>query len=188
MLGYFDHFPEKTKTELRTAHFVEGSGEDLIPDGIYLFTEYFCTNPKCDCQRVLVKVLRVESEESRPEEVATISYTWNEHTDSIWTVVNADMPNPFLDPFHRQTRCASELLEFWYDMVQRDTAYVDRLKRHYHELRAAHSEPSVPSWTTSSGTSSAASPKTTTTSTLTRQERRARKRKLAQAKRIRKSR
>lgn len=26
MLGYYDYFPEKTKTELRTVHFVDGSG------------------------------------------------------------------------------------------------------------------------------------------------------------------
>jgi len=187
MLSYFDRFPEKTRTELRNAVFLENSRDSLIPIGTYLFTEYYCTDPECDCQRLLVKVLRVKSEGARPEDVATISYTWNEHRDEEWSLVNADMPNPFLDPFHRQTRYASELLDFWSDMVDRDPAYVDRLERHYLELRAAHSQPQGTSWTPSA-TPPKTLPRTAATLTLTKRERRARKRKLEQVKRIRKSR
>ena len=46
------------------------------------------------------------------------------------------MPNPFLDPLHRQAPYASELLDFWSTMIKRDKAYASRLERHYDEIRA----------------------------------------------------
>ena len=136
MLGYYDIFPEKTETELRTATFVGESPDNSIPAGTYVFTEYYCPDPGCDCQRVLVKVLRVTSPSARPDEVATISYTWNEQPRGVWAVLYPEMPNPFLDPFHRQAGYADELQDFWLSMVKHDRSYLERLKRHYRELRA----------------------------------------------------
>ena len=76
MQGYFDVFPEKRTTELRTAIFADGNADDPLPDGTFIFTEYFCTDPRCNCQRVLVKVFHARSEGAPPYEVATISYSW----------------------------------------------------------------------------------------------------------------
>ena len=64
MHGYFDVFPEKRATELRTAIFVDGNADDPLPDGTFLFTEYFCTDARCNCQRVLVKVFHARSEDA----------------------------------------------------------------------------------------------------------------------------
>jgi len=136
MQGYFDIFPEKWSTEVRTATFENGDADDSLPGGTFIFTEYFCTDPKCDCQRVLVKVFHARSEDAHPDEVATISYTWNPSSDGIWETVKSDMPNPFLDPLHRQVSYASELLDFWSTMIERDKAYASRIQRHYDEIRA----------------------------------------------------
>jgi hypothetical protein len=136
MLGYFDVFPDKTRTELRTATFENGNADDPLPGGTFVFTEFFCTDPKCDCQRVLVKVFRAESEDARAEEVATISYCWNPDSDDIWSAINSETSNPFLDPFHRQASYASELLDFWTTMIERDKVYALRVQRHYNEIRA----------------------------------------------------
>lgn len=136
MQGYFDIFPDKTRTELRTATIENCNADDPLPGGTFFFTEYFCTDPKCDCQRVLVKVFLAESEAAHPDEVATISYSWNPHNDDVWTIVNSDVPNPFLDPFHRQAPCASKLLDLWITMIERDKAYASRIQRHYDEIRA----------------------------------------------------
>ena len=122
MLGYFDVFPEKRTTELRTATFEDGTADDMLPDGMFLFTEYFCTDPKCDCQRVVVKVFHARSENARPDEVATISYGWNPSSDDIAKKLIPGMPNPFLDPFHRQVSYAAELLQFWSTMIERDSS------------------------------------------------------------------
>ena len=137
MHSYFGCFPGKAKTELRTVTFT-GLPGDPIPPGGYLFDEYFCTDRKCHCQRVIIKVLRAENFDARPEEVATISYTWNLEPDKTWAAVNQDMPNPFLDPLHRQARYAVDLMDFWNDRIVRDPAYLERIKRHYDELRAVY--------------------------------------------------
>lgn len=136
MLGYFDTFPNKTRTELRTATFANGNADDSLPGGTFIFTEYFCTDPKCDCQRVLVKVFHARSEDTRPDEVATISYSWNLSGDDLWGTVNSGMPNPFLDPLHQQAPYASELLDFWSTMIEHDKVYASRIQRHYDEIRA----------------------------------------------------
>jgi hypothetical protein len=48
------------------------------------------------------------------------------------------MPNPFLDPLHPQARYAPDLLEFWMSMIDSGSAYLERIKRHYDELRAVY--------------------------------------------------
>jgi hypothetical protein len=180
MLGYFDYFPEKATTELRTAIFSDESSDSLIPCGTYVFAEFFCTDIECNCQRVLVKVYYVKLETDRPEEVATISYTWcPKNVDDAWSFVNAKMPNPFLDPFHRQASYALELLDFWRNMVARDPAYIARVQRHYHELRSAFN---------SSQAARRISTEARPSPVLTKRERRLRRRKLEQWKRGRSSR
>jgi uncharacterized coiled-coil protein SlyX len=134
VIGYFEAFPQKSQTELRTVTFTEN--RDGIPAGIYVFTEYFCTDLNCNCQRVIIKVLNPKSESDRnPREVATISYTWSPGEDEAWRETNSEFANPFLDPFHRQSAFADELLEFWNAMVVRDRSYAQRLETHYRELR-----------------------------------------------------
>jgi len=137
MLGYFDIFPDKAKTELRSAILSPSRMGDVDPlDGTYIFTEYFCTDLDCDCKQVLVKVFRVEPNDDPPEDVATISHCWGPHSDSTWALLNSALPSPFLDPFHPQALYASQLLDFWSHMVKRDKAYASRLRRHYGEIRA----------------------------------------------------
>jgi len=176
--GYFDVFPDKAKTELRTATFADCGGKRLPPDGKYLFTEYYCTDLNCNCQRVLVKVLYAHADNAPLKDVATISYTWNENSDETWSVVNSDTPNPFLDPFHPRAPFADELLDFWRDMVECDRAYAARLKRHYDEIRAKigrYEDDLAPSGVSSTGA------KKTPFRPLTKQERTARNRRLARA-------
>ena len=136
MLGYFDVFPDKMLTEVRTASFPDAAADDPLHGATFIFTEYFCTDLKCDCQRVLVRVLRAESEDARPEEVASINYSWKPKGDGLWAKLNLGLPNPFLDPLHRQVSYATELLDFWRSMIGYDKAYASRIRRHYDEIRA----------------------------------------------------
>ena len=54
MLGYFDIFPERMRTELRTAAFENGNADDPLPGGTFIFTEYFCADitlaKVCHCE------------------------------------------------------------------------------------------------------------------------------------------
>lgn len=134
VIGYFEAIPQKADTELRSVTFPEGHGN--IPVGAFVFMEYFCTDLNCNCHRVIIKVQHARSEsDQHPREVATISYSWNPGADEVWRITNEGFPNPFLDPFHKQASYAQELMEFWSDMVENDSAYAKRLKSHYRELR-----------------------------------------------------
>ena len=181
MLGYFDHFKEKISTELRTTTFLNGgNARDSVPEGKFLFTEYFCTDPKCNCERVLVKILRYISDDAIPEDVATIGYTWNESNDELWTPITPEIPNPYLDPLHPRARYANALLSFWSDMVKHDQNYSNRIQRHYRELRAACPHPNSETAYSFFKGSSIKAPHL-----LTKDER-ARRRKLKKVKRLRK--
>ena len=135
MLGYYDVFPDKQSTDLRVAFFKDDGLPSSLPFGTYLFTEYYCNNLACDCQRLLIKCLYLSDEKPKPEEVASFSYTWNENPEPGWAELIGDIDNPFLDPLHFQTEYAAELMEFWHDMFCNDERYANRLKLHYFELR-----------------------------------------------------
>jgi hypothetical protein len=134
MINYFNIFPEKSQTELRTITIFGNPNGDDLPDGTYIFTEYFCTDLNCNCNRVLIKVLQDKLDNEDVEEVATISYSWAEDHDSA-SNFDRELENPFLDPFHFQAHYAETLMEMWYDQLQSDHNYKARLRRHYEELR-----------------------------------------------------
>lgn len=148
MLGYFDVFPAKRETELRTARFENCESGSWEARGIFLFTEFFCTDPKCNCQQVLIKVLCAVSDGVAIDEVATISACWGSSDDDsfIWQKLKSNFPDPFLDPMHPQASYADEVLDFWNSMIERDDLYAARIKRHYDEIRAEVGQP-VETWT-----------------------------------------
>lgn len=141
--GFFETFPEKMKTDLRTIMFEEVT--DGIPVGIFLFMEYYCTDLNCNCQHVSIKVLHAKSSTDKNlREVATIGYTWGDALDDVWRQINADCPDSYLDPFHQQASYAGTLLEFWRYMIEHDSVYVERLKKHHGELCAELSKSERP--------------------------------------------
>lgn len=143
MLPYYDHFPEKRKTEIRTLTIPEAP--DLpLPAGMYVFDEYYCVDLGCDCQRVVIKVIHAATPRSVPREVATISYSWRKSPDKALGFITRSLGNPFLDPLHKHKPFAKELMELWHDMVREDRSYAARLPNHYAELRRLYGESSDP--------------------------------------------
>ena len=85
--GYYDVFPDRLRTDLRIAIIDDTEPADPLSGGTFWFTEYYCTNPSCNCQRVIVKVLRLDSDDAPPEEVATISYSWGTRDGQLWAML-----------------------------------------------------------------------------------------------------
>ncbi len=133
MISYFSIFPEKYATEIRTVAFPNHRD---MPAGTILFNEYFCPDHNCNCERILIRCDQVLDQNSAPNPYAMISYSWNSKPDAPWRKIISD-GNPILDPFHTNKKFAYELMEFWYDMYQRDGDYRERIFRHYRELRNA---------------------------------------------------
>jgi hypothetical protein len=117
-------FPEVADKETRSVHIGEGPG---IPAGEYVFVEAYCTDPACDCERVMLTVV-----ERKGGHVATISYGFNPAKTRAWL----REPNPFLDPLNPQSPYAEEILSLFQE-VALDAEYDERLRRHYRMVKEA---------------------------------------------------
>jgi hypothetical protein len=116
---FFHHFPEIAKAETRSMTLAAADGG--VPAGNYAFFESYCTEPGCDCRRVLIHVTADEGI------VAVISYGFDR---------NAPMCGPFVDPINPRAPYADGMLRLMRDVVLADPDYVARLERHYRMMRA----------------------------------------------------
>jgi len=107
-----------------------------LPKDSYAFMEFYCDDGECDCRRVIFQVWR----ESKPGKIwAAITYGWETPeyyaSWSRWArgADAEEMATATLEPLSPQTKLAPALLRLFKDVLQSDAAYVERLKRHYHE-------------------------------------------------------
>jgi len=127
-------FPEVGYAETRTAQVV---GRRDLPAGNYGFLELFCTDPACDCRRVIIQVI----EEKAPDRVvATINYGWetlrfyrNWYHDEEGA---AELVGASLEPLGKQGPHASTLLRL-FEQLLTDRSYADRIPRHYEMFKRA---------------------------------------------------
>ena len=124
MVPLVDLAPQLADTETRSM--VVPYGNAGLPADTYVFDECYCTDPACDCRRVLVSVF---SKEERTQ-LATINYAF----DSAG--LDEDDPERlFLDPLNPQTRLGFMLLVLFEQMLE-DDEYRLRLGRHYEHVKA----------------------------------------------------
>lgn len=133
MLHFFDIFPEVAKADGRLLLFTDPS---TGPTGAFLFTEYYCIEPGCDCRRVIVKVVHVESTST----VATINHSFEAPTPDD---IDADLGQTFLDPLNEQSNWSPFFMKVFLDLML-DHAFAEGLVRHYEMVKAAVDEPQHP--------------------------------------------
>jgi hypothetical protein len=114
---FYHHFPKLADEETRFVNIIGQAPAGSIPAGSYALVEAYCTDPNCDCRRVLLNV--VERDHGH---VATISYGFDR---------DGPEPGPFLDPLNTQSPYAEELMEMIAKMTLHDPIYLARLERHY---------------------------------------------------------
>ena len=92
---FHELFPDVAAREVR--HFrMEGDAlPGAIPRGEYGLVESYCTDPTCDCNRVLLLAT-----EKHGGVAATISFGFD---PAARFPMNLDPPNPFLDPLNPQS-------------------------------------------------------------------------------------
>jgi hypothetical protein len=132
MLPFRALFDDLAKEETRVLHVAHG--QDL-PEGAYLFMEAFCTEPGCDCRRVLIQVLHAETK----RQVATINYAFEPSKPPF-----NDEPQVFLDPMNPQSEHSDRLQDAFETLMLTDTAYVTRLHRHYDMWKRVVDDPKHP--------------------------------------------
>jgi len=135
LIPFINRFPGLGDRETRVVTFMEG-GE--IPAGKYFFLEFYCDDEACDCRRVIIKVVQ---ESPKPEIIASINYGWEDPEFYVtWMGSEGEedeMTGAILDPLLPQSRHSSFFLRFFSEMILRDPAYEERLKRHYAMFKAA---------------------------------------------------
>lgn len=136
MTSFGLRFPDLAARETRVVTLLEAHGP--LPAGSYAFLELYCTDPDCDCRRVLIQV-RPEAE---PVTVlATINYGWERlkfytqwlHGDRQGA---REIRNASLDPLNPQSVHAPIFLQFFKSVLMKDRDYIQRLARHYRMFKS----------------------------------------------------
>lgn len=132
LISLFAVDPELAAQETRVMHTLVPQEE--LPVGNYGLLEFYCPDPACDCQRVMLNVV----EEKQPTHfLASISYGFDR---------DEEMAGPFLDPMNPQSQYAEKLLQLVEEIVLSDPRYVARLERHYNLVKQAASDPNHPAY------------------------------------------
>lgn len=121
-------FPDIAATETR--HFWP-TGRDPEKDPIQI-AEYYCTDPSCDCKRVLLTLFDLADPDPTP--ILTVGYAFNR---------NDPEPGPYIDPLNHLTPQGRDYFPFICDLLDKDSAYVNRLQKHYEMIKAHFSKKQV---------------------------------------------
>jgi hypothetical protein len=135
---FHSRFPELAAKEIRVITIFKESHLRL-PPGEYALIESFCNEPGCDCRRAILNVVAKDLAGMQ----AVISFGWERRAFYVrWFGSNdpkviADLKGPALAAGQPQSSLAPLLLKVVKDVVLSDSAYVERLKRHYLMFRAS---------------------------------------------------
>ncbi|MCI5164563.1 MAG: hypothetical protein D3903_00385 [Candidatus Electrothrix sp. GM3_4] len=134
---FHSRLPKVAERETRSVTLFDHS-EFNLPPADYAFLEMFCDEPDCDCRRVFFSVIS-----SREEDIkAVIAWGWEDQVfyttwlrDSDPNVIK-ELMGPALNSASPQSDLAPALLKVFQEVLLPDTAYVERVKRHYAMFRA----------------------------------------------------
>ena len=135
---FHDLFPEMAEEETRTITVFDESSETALPPGQYAFCEMFCNERGCDCRRVFFYVVS----SFRKDPVAVIAWGWEKPAFyAKWLrdddpAMIQELMGPTLNVGSPQSELAEDLLDLVREVLLRDAAYIERVKRHYKLFRA----------------------------------------------------
>lgn len=133
---FYTLFPEVAAQETRTVTILPGSNVPLPPDE-YGFAEMFCDEDHCDCRRVFLSVFS----RRRGQLEAVIAFGWEPREFYVRWFGDDDpeiidsLLGPCLNLGSPQSKLAPTLLHVAEGLVLKDSAYIDRIKRHYRMFR-----------------------------------------------------
>lgn len=107
--------------------------EPGIPDDTYVFEEWYCPNPLCPCNEVHLKVFAQQQK--------TYAVDIRLPLDPLQPIAPC-LDNDDDDPFPVYT---AKLFRLIADYLKNNPADVERLRQHYHQLRAIAADPTHPS-------------------------------------------
>lgn len=133
---FHSRFPEIAERETRTVTLF-GYSDFNLPQAHYSFLEMFCDEPGCDCRRAFFSVVS----SLQNDILAAITWGWEDRDFYIkWMGDNdphiiSDLIGPALNLASPQSKHAPALLNLFREVLLKDSAYIERVKRHYTMFR-----------------------------------------------------
>lgn len=136
--AFYELFPEVAESETRSIILQKPEDPNLLNlAGEYSFIEAYCDEESCDCRRVFLNVVSPTSKGS----LAVIAFGWESRKyyekwmgDTDESVIST-LHGASLNLASPQSSIAPQLLALAKDILLKDTAYVERIKRHYKMYR-----------------------------------------------------
>jgi hypothetical protein len=107
-----------------------------VPVGDYLFREFYCVEPRCDCRRVRLQIYSADEDRA----VATIGYAF-EPPAPPYDEFEEQLA---LEPLAPQSAFSSDLLGIVEHVLDNDPEYRERLIRHYEMMKDTTDNPDHP--------------------------------------------
>lgn len=115
--AFHEFFPDVAEKESRV---LWANGRDPETREPYQIIEYFCADPKCDCNRVVLAL--ADREKMDEGTILSVGFAFDR---------NDPDPGPYIDPLNPATREGQSLYPHIEKMLRADFDYIARLKRHY---------------------------------------------------------
>ena len=130
------------ETARRETREVTNFSNPNLPKGQFIFTELYCDEPECKCNRV---IFLVQPKGDLATVLATLNYGWESAAFyAAWShdeEMGEEMARLVLEPLGQQSEYSEGFRRFAEEVLLADPAYVERLKRHYAEFRATLPRP-----------------------------------------------
>lgn len=124
MRFFHDLFPDLAEKEGLSIQVTN----EVVPDGLYSFYEYFCENLACRCTTVVLDVLFIDPKiPEKGQRVASIDYAWEEPLSH---------KNPVFHSESIQSDMAEAVLTVFRRALKDDTSYAKTINQHFEMVRA----------------------------------------------------
>lgn len=120
MVPFEESFPEIAKDETR---FIWALGR-RPSDKPFMLSEHYCGDPSCHCNRLIIGVIDLASPKTSQ---VTVGYAFDRSDRD---------PGPYIDQSNPCTQLGRQLFPIVEGLLAQDTAYVERLRRHYMMVKA----------------------------------------------------
>jgi hypothetical protein len=119
---YMTSFPTLFPNQANETRYLIITGHPSLPDDHYALMEYYCTDPTCDCQMVMLQVRR---NKDHLQNLASICYVFDPTDDRFGPMLDiGPLPSPY-------TEILFELVK----PILEDKVYIDRLISHYIQVK-----------------------------------------------------
>jgi hypothetical protein len=131
-IPFDEYFRELAETETRVITIPPG-GSGGLPADSYAFREMFCNERNCDCRRVFFSV----TSEAQKQTKAIVAYGWETKAFYAKWMGGADLATlvelqgPVLNLGSPQSPLAPAILRLTAEVLLKDPAYLERVRRHY---------------------------------------------------------